>query len=84
MTQADLLATSNSTFSVSAAMLSKSSEGESRFWRPVPSEGALVAFDPWDCQPLLSVHGRGGGRTVRRKDGVRVDFVGVALDRKSS
>ena len=55
MTQADLLATSNSTFSVSAAMLSKSSEGgESRFWRPVPSEGALVAFDPWDCQPLLS------------------------------
>lgn len=69
MTQADRLATSNSTFSFTAAMLSKwcrndettSAEQQSagpagtpqRFWRPVPASLAMEPFDPWDASPLL-------------------------------
>ena len=62
MANADVLAASNSTFSVTAAMLNQPhADTESsammppvdRFWRPVPAARALVPFSPWDTQPLL-------------------------------
>uniref|UniRef100_A0A7S0IWE8 Uncharacterized protein n=1 Tax=Calcidiscus leptoporus TaxID=127549 RepID=A0A7S0IWE8_9EUKA len=55
---ADVIATANSTFSFTAALLAfeprASAAGVPRFWRPHPSERRLVPFDPWSSQPLLN------------------------------
>lgn len=55
MTQADVLAISNSTFSFSAAMLN---ERATIFVRPhFDLETRFTTFDPWDADPLLSLPG---------------------------
>lgn len=51
LTQADIVATSNSTFSFVASMLNRQAR---TFMRPAAREQALVAFDPWDADVLLS------------------------------
>jgi FkbM family methyltransferase len=50
MTQADALATANSTFSFAAAMLN---ERARHFHRPDLFASALRRFDPWNAEPLL-------------------------------
>lgn len=50
LTQADLLAISNSSFSVCAAMLNAHA---SSYMRPEPNERGLVPFDPWNSEILL-------------------------------
>jgi hypothetical protein len=50
LTHCHALATSNSTFSFTAAMVN---ETASLFVRPDLKRGALVPFDPWDSEPLL-------------------------------
>lgn len=51
MAQADVLAISNSSFSVAAALLNE----HARFcMRPAPHEHRLVPFDPWNTDVLLS------------------------------
>ncbi|MFN3076501.1 MAG: FkbM family methyltransferase [Alphaproteobacteria bacterium] len=47
---ADVVATSNSSFSVTACMLNRDG---GRYFRPEPVEKRLVPFDPWDCEILL-------------------------------
>jgi glycosyl transferase family 11 len=55
MTQADVLAISNSTFSFSAAMLNERAQ---RFVRPTwDFQNPIVDFDPWDSSPLLFLDG---------------------------
>ncbi len=55
MTQADILATSNSTFSFSAAMMN---ERATMFVRPTWESGRhFVEFDPWNAEPLLFLEG---------------------------
>ena len=56
MRRADVLAASNSTFSLTAAMLHHARADGSEpaeFWRPVPAAHALRPFGPWNTQPLL-------------------------------
>lgn len=50
MCGSDALAISNSTFSFFASLLNETARC---FVRPVWEQGGLVAFDPWDAQPLL-------------------------------
>lgn len=50
LSQADHLATSNSTFSFTAAMLNTTAQS---FVRPDPDLRTLVPFAPWDAQMLL-------------------------------
>jgi hypothetical protein len=50
LTQCDILAISNSTFSFTAAMFS---EHGYMFMRPTFNDKELVPFDPWDSEPLL-------------------------------
>jgi hypothetical protein len=50
MTRADALAVANSSFSFFAAMLNARAR---IFVRPDASQARLVAFDPWDAEPLL-------------------------------
>jgi hypothetical protein len=50
MTQADLLAVSNSSFSVTAAMVN---ERGRMFLRPDRSAAGLIPFDPWNTQIVL-------------------------------
>jgi hypothetical protein len=50
LTQCDLLALSNSTFSYSAALMNESGR---LFVRPTLPDGTLERFDPWDSEPLL-------------------------------
>jgi hypothetical protein len=50
LTQADLLAISNSSFSMCAAMLNARA---SSFVRPAPNERRLIPFDPWSSEILL-------------------------------
>ncbi len=49
MQKADVILASNSTFSFTAAMLNDKG-GE--FWRPDYSKKELLAFDPWDSDPI--------------------------------
>jgi len=51
LSRADLLAVSNSTFSMAAAMLNEHASG---FMRPEPIARHLVPFDPWDADTMLS------------------------------
>jgi SAM-dependent methyltransferase len=46
----DVLLTSNSTFSFTAAMLSNKGK---EFYRPDYQKKTLVSFDPWDSDPIL-------------------------------
>lgn len=50
LSQADLLATSNSSFSMCAALLNTHA---GTFVRPVPSERRLLPFDPWSTEIML-------------------------------
>jgi glycosyltransferase involved in cell wall biosynthesis len=50
LTQCDILAISNSTFSFSAAMLNQRAK---HFFRPDFIHEKLVSFDPWDSKPTL-------------------------------
>jgi hypothetical protein len=50
LAHADLLAISNSSFSVAAAMLNESGRA---YVRPNPQLGRLVPFDPWSTEVLL-------------------------------
>jgi hypothetical protein len=50
LSQADHLATSNSTFSFTAAMLNATAQN---FVRPDPDLHSLVPFEPWNAQMLL-------------------------------
>ena len=50
MTQCDALAISNSSFSFAAAMLNEKADV---FMRPDLAQRKLIAFDPWDAEPLL-------------------------------
>ena len=50
LSQADVLAISNSSFSVCAALLNARA---SSFVRPVPGERRLLPFDPWSTEILL-------------------------------
>ena len=55
MTQADVMATSNSSFSFGAAMLN---ERATKFVRPSwDFESRFTEFDPWDSDPLLFLGG---------------------------
>ncbi|MEW9669847.1 alpha-1,2-fucosyltransferase [Ammoniphilus sp. 3BR4] len=49
LTQCDILAISNSTFSFSACLLNERSKS---FMCPYPPEKSLVSFDPWDSEVL--------------------------------
>ncbi|GEM_PF-1166175 len=61
LTQADLLAISNSSFSVMAAMLNERARS---LVRPHPNEQRLVLFDPWDTDVLWrSTGAASSGRT---------------------
>ena len=50
LSQANHLAISNSTFSLTAAMLNARAQS---FVRPDPDQRTLVAFEPWNTEPLL-------------------------------
>lgn len=50
LTQCDVLAVSNSSFSYSAALLNERAQ---RFVRPTFPNGELQPFDPWNAEPLL-------------------------------
>lgn len=52
LTQCDVLAISNSTFSFSAALLNKRAR---LFFRPRFDSDELSSFDPWNSEPLLFV-----------------------------
>ena len=59
MRAADVLATANSTFSFTAALLAQPSRpsppgAPARFWRPDPAAQALVEYEPWDAPVLLN------------------------------
>ena len=62
LSQADLLAVSNSTFSVAAAMLNESARG---FQRPDPIARQLIPFDPWDADTMLSASPKSESLGVR-------------------
>jgi hypothetical protein len=49
LTQCDMVAISNSTFSFAASMLN---EHASIFMRPHPPQKALITFDPWNSEVL--------------------------------
>lgn len=51
LSQCDALATSNSSFSFVAAMLNEKADA---FMRPDLGQKKLIAFDPWDAEPLLT------------------------------
>lgn len=51
LTQCDILAISNSTFSLTASMLSNSGK---QFMRPDITKAKLVRYDPWNCKPKVS------------------------------
>jgi hypothetical protein len=53
LSQADHLAISNSTFSLTAAMLNARAQS---FVRPDADQKTLVAFDPWNTEALLQPH----------------------------
>ena len=59
MTQADILLTSNSTFSFTAAMLNEQEADRRfdiyRFWRPDFEQKEITPFDPWDSEPVQTV-----------------------------
>jgi len=57
LTQCDILAVSNSSFSVSACMLNEQAKN---FYRPGPKQRGLIAFDPWDCEVLDRETGKAG------------------------
>lgn len=77
MQRADVLAVSNSTFSLTAAMLHAGHHP--RFYRADPQAEGFVEFDPWDTLPLLparavpanhgarTAHGLGRGGAKRDK-----------------
>ncbi len=70
MTQADVLAISNSTFSFSAAMLNGRAQ---RFVRPSwDFQNPIVDFDPWDSDPLLFLGGGTAGLKKRYGEMLRV------------
>jgi hypothetical protein len=50
LSQADLMAISNSTFSFVASMLNRRS---TRFVRPHPQKQCMVSYDPWDSDVML-------------------------------
>jgi hypothetical protein len=52
LTECDILAISNSTFSFSAALLNKRAH---LFFRPLFDSDELSQFDPWNSEPLLFV-----------------------------
>ena len=54
LAEADLLAISNSSFSVAAAMLNSRAR---IFVRPDPSQSRLVPFDPWNTEVLWTAPG---------------------------
>ena len=54
LAHSDLLAISNSTFSMVAAMLN---EEASTFVRPEPNMRRLEPFDPWDSDTMLQANG---------------------------
>lgn len=54
LAHADLLAVSNSTFSMAAAMLNEDARA---FVRPEPDLRRLVPFDPWDADTMLQASG---------------------------
>ena len=50
MSNCDVLAISNSTFSFMASLLNKRCKN---FFRPSPESMELVSYDPWDSDPLI-------------------------------
>jgi hypothetical protein len=50
LTQCDILAISNSTFSFTAAMFSEYGD---QFFRPTFEDEGLIPFDPWNSEPML-------------------------------
>lgn len=62
--EADVLAIPNSTFSLTAAMLS---EKEPLCFRINPDTQRLVSFDPWNTDVLLVKGGGGGWEASRQK-----------------
>jgi len=63
LTQCDILAISNSTFSFSAALLNQRAK---HFFRPDFIHEKLVSFDPWDSKPLLWFSGQQTGEEVKQ------------------
>lgn len=53
LTQSDVLAVSNSTFSTAAALLNEKGK---LFYRPDFAKKIMVPFDPWDTWPMESWH----------------------------
>ena len=53
LTQSDILAASNSTFSTTAALLNSTGRA---FYRPDFAQGRLVEFDPWNTHPFEYVN----------------------------
>jgi tetratricopeptide (TPR) repeat protein len=56
LAHADVLAISNSSFSMCAAMLNERARS---YMRPAPNEHRLVPFDPWNAEVLLNATGSG-------------------------
>jgi SAM-dependent methyltransferase len=54
LAHSDILLTSNSTFSFTAAMLNEDCKF-GKFYRPDFEQGKLISFDPWDAEPVLKV-----------------------------
>ena len=84
MRAADVLATANSTFSFTAALLAQppsqpsppSASMPPRFWRPDPAGQALVEYAPWDAPVLLNAcagAGPTGGTAFRKRRGTGSD-----------
>lgn len=63
LTQCDILAISNSTFSFTSAMVNQRAK---HFFRPDFIHKKIVSFDPWDSKPLLWCSGQHTGEPVKR------------------
>ncbi len=68
LSQCDVLATSNSTFSFAAAMLNERCKF---FFRPNLQKNKLIPFDPWNSEPLLRDNPNGETGTQPQPENIR-------------
>ncbi|MEG4227930.1 FkbM family methyltransferase [Microcoleus sp. N9_B2] len=68
LSQCDVLATSNSTFSFAAAMLNERCKF---FFRPNLQKNKLIPFDPWNSEPLLRDNPNGKAGTEPQEENIR-------------
>jgi|GEM_PF-981914 methyltransferase, FkbM family len=78
LSQCDVLAISNSTFSVAASMLNERCKF---FFRPHLPSKTLIPFDPWDSEPL---YWHGSGTWEEEESGYGLVTANQSLEKKSN